>query len=480
MMTLTQVSKTFPSHSIPADHGGVPVDVALIAQLGHGAGDALIASTCKRQAQHPAFVDALHEPSARLLGMHLEKGDATSVYSFLVGPEGHPFHRHAGHRIFTAISGSAGAQLRFCTLPDAAQISAESFVRAITAINVPPDCLFTVRFGGGTWHQFVPQPGRHDKHPALFALSCHSNELGGDLAPSQRAQITQNQASIASLTELLPQPLQAHLDAPQFNPATLNTVALALDAPDSSVQAKLCGAVRQATGWLRQTLNGLRFASGYKSENSGGKTAHACANPENFLLSQFLPEAEHQDCFVLEVAAAQCVSQSAAKILAALLNAFVQHPPVGVTRLMRLRNTLVAPLGLRRSELGCPVSSLLAASSESYFANQFPVIAQALSADDRCAQVILGADDKHLRFRSCVRVDVLASGAARCYLANRVHTRNYFGRFYLAAIEGVHRRYVARAMLQLAVHHALLDLQHPTFAVRSDAPMRSFAVSTER
>jgi hypothetical protein len=479
MMTLTQVSKTFPSHSIPADHGGVPVDVTLIAQLGHGAGDALIASTSKRQAQHPAFVDALHEPSARLLGMHLDKGDASSVYSFLVGPEGHPFHRHVGHRMFTAISGSAGAQLRFCTLPDGAETSTEAFMRAITAINIPPDCLFTVRFGGGTWHQFVPQPGRHSKHPALFALSCHSNELGGDLAPAQRAQVRQNQASIASLTELLPQALQAYLDAPQFDSATLNTVALALDAPDNSVQARLCGAVRQGAGWLRQALNGLRFASGYKSENSGGKTAHASANPDNFLLSQFLPEAEHQDCFVLEVAAAQCTSQSAAKILAALLNAFVQHPPVGVTRLMRLRNTLVAPLGLRRSELGCPVSSLLAASSESYFANQFPVIAQALAADDRCAQVILGADDKHLRFRSCVRVEVLANGAVRCYLANRVHTRNRFGRFYLAAIEGVHRRYVARAMLQLAVHHAFLDLQHPTYAARCVLPLHNLAMPAD-
>jgi Protein of unknown function (DUF2867) len=247
----------------------------------------------------------------------------------------------------------------------------------------------------------------------------------------------------------------------------------------NDVQAKLCAAVRQGAGWLRQKLYGLRVASGYVSENSGGKTAHASANPDNFLLSQFLPEAEHQDCFLLEVAAPQCVSQSATKILAALLNAFVQHPPVGVTRLMRLRNTLVAPLGLRRSELGCPVSSLLATSSESYFANQFPVIAQALATDDRCAQVILGADDKHLRFRSCVRVDVLENGAVRCYLANRVHTRNRFGRFYLAAIEGVHRRYVARAMLQLAVHHALLDLQHPLFAVRRDAPMRSFVVSND-
>jgi len=33
--------------------------------------------------------------------------------------------------------------------------------------------LFSVRFGGGTWHRFLPaKPG----YPALFALSCHTDE----------------------------------------------------------------------------------------------------------------------------------------------------------------------------------------------------------------------------------------------------------------------------------------------------------------
>ena len=44
-----------------------------------------------------------------------------------------------------------------------------AFARALRRVQIPPDCLFTVRFGGGTWHQFVP---RHPGHPALFALSC--------------------------------------------------------------------------------------------------------------------------------------------------------------------------------------------------------------------------------------------------------------------------------------------------------------------
>ncbi len=39
-------------------------------------------------------------------------------------------------------------------------------------------------------------------------------------------------------------------------------------------------------------------------------------------------------------------------------------------------------------------------------------------------------------------------------LGTRVHCKNLFGRFYMAAIDGVHRRYVTPAMLQLAVEHA--------------------------
>ena len=116
MLTLTRVVQTFPSARIPSMSGGVPVEVSLIAQLGHGAGNHLFASVASRQRRHTAFVDELDEPSAKLGGTHFSQGDPTSLYSFVVGPKGHPFHRHAGHRIFTGVSGSGGAQLRFSAL----------------------------------------------------------------------------------------------------------------------------------------------------------------------------------------------------------------------------------------------------------------------------------------------------------------------------------------------------------------------------
>ena len=126
MLTLTQAVDTFPSVRIPSQGGGLPVEVSLISQMGIGSGDALIASAMARQRGHDAYIDALEEPSARLGGMDLDRGDATSLYSFAVGAGGHPFHRHAGHRVFTAVSGSAGAQLRFSTASPALSSPARS------------------------------------------------------------------------------------------------------------------------------------------------------------------------------------------------------------------------------------------------------------------------------------------------------------------------------------------------------------------
>lgn len=81
--------------------------------------------------------------------------------------------------------------------------------------------------------------------------------------------------------------------------------------------------------------------------------------------------------------------------------------------------------------------------------------AQATDAADRSAEVLLGADDRHLQFRSCVRVQVLDDGAAVIALGTRVRTLNAFGRLYMAAINRVHRRHVSPAMLRMAVAHAL-------------------------
>lgn len=191
------VAAGFPQACLAHVDGGLPVEVTLIAQLAPGAGDALIRDAAERQRQHPGFVDALDEPSVRIGAMHGRADDNSTVFSFLVDARGHPFHRHAGHRMFTAIAGSGGARLLFSTARDEA-----GFIAALRQVILPADALFTVRFGGGTWHRFLP--GQVDaSHPTLFALSCHPDETMGVLTEQQRQSICENRADLPTLTELL-------------------------------------------------------------------------------------------------------------------------------------------------------------------------------------------------------------------------------------------------------------------------------------
>lgn len=463
MLLLTQTLETFPSAVLPSCSGGLPVEVALIAQLGHGAGTHLIEAATARQRGHQGFVDALDEPSARLGGMDLAHGDASSLYSFTVGAQGHPFHRHAGQRTFTAISGSAGTQLRFSSATDA-QIKEDpsAFVRALRHVHVPPDCLFTVRFGGGTWHQFVPL-SPDTPHPALFALSCHTNELGGDLPEAVRTQVLDNAADIPSLTELLPEAVTALLR--QLDPARVATVALSLDAPAASWHAAFCARFRSWVGRARGAWARLGRPRGYLADNGGGRTVFADPSAAGSLvLRHHLPEAGHTDGFSLDLPAGEIPpSLTPAQILEALLDGFLDNRPVGVTRLMSLRNTLVRPLRLRTSSLGCPVSSLLGTGAARHFSGRFPVLDAQVDATQ--AQVLLGADDRHLVFRSCVAVARAPDGRVRCTLATRVRTTNLFGQFYLAVIDRVHRGYIAPAMLRLAVDQAVRRLTAPAAPV---------------
>ena len=197
----------FPQARLAHVTGGLPVEVTLIARFARGAGDALIHDAAHRQREHPGFVDALDEPSVRIGSLHGREGDRSTVFSFLVGDRGHPFHRHAGHRMFTAIAGSGGARLLFSTADDE-----QGFIDALRQVILPPDALFTVRFGGGTWHRFLPgKPG--SPHPTLFALSCHPDEAGGMLSPAQHKAVTSNCADLPTLTELLPQTLAAQVEA---------------------------------------------------------------------------------------------------------------------------------------------------------------------------------------------------------------------------------------------------------------------------
>lgn len=462
MLHLTKVVRTFPTVKIPNEIGGLPVEVSLIAQLGYGAGDNLFSHIAARQKGHSEFVDELDEPSTKLGGTHFDLGDTTSLYSFIVGPKGHPFHRHAGHRIFTAVSGSGGAQLRFSTA--ASQVikaDPNSFIKSLHFVNIPPDCLFTVRFGGETWHQFWPL-SKNSLHPVFFALSCHTDELGGNLSEELKEKIKKNHADIPSLTELLPIEVTAILHSKEFQEKTVPTTTLSLDAPAGTTHRKVCDTFRGKIGTIRGAWANWYGAGGYVSQNNKKLTAIELDKiPDHSILRKHLDtfELHHEDTFKISLQGVNFKERNASDILELLLEGFLMNAPKGVSRLMMIRNILVAPLGLRTSPLGCPVSSLLSDDMSKLFANQYPVLDQKIEVDGSMAQVILGANDKHLIFRSCVAVELVSQDNIEITLGTRVHCKNMFGRFYMAVIDYTHRHYITPMILNRAADYILSQVR---------------------
>src|SRR6478672_2280471 len=404
MHTISRPASGFPTARIEHRDGGLPVEVSLVAQLGHGAGDDLFRQTGRHQRGQASFIDALDEPSARIAATDFARGESTALFSFAVGPEGHPFHRHAGHRVFTAVSGSGGTRLSFSSASHASmEASPTAFVDALQHVEIPPDCLFTVRFGGGTWHRFMPlKPG----HPALFALSCHTDERGGIDDPALAVLVASGKADIPSLTELLPDTVLAHLQAHPARAETIPTIALSLDGPPGALKALACSVVRRSAGRLRGLAEAWRTASGFIARRGHAVTELAAAPAGSLLSSQLNDGFEHEDSFELVLHASNLRGQLASDLLADVLEGFLSNRPSGVSGLMRLRNVLVRPLRLRTSPLGCPVSSLLSPDRDNLFAGRYPVLDQAIDPRGLHAQVLLGADDRHLRFRSCVGVRI--------------------------------------------------------------------------
>lgn len=94
--------------------------------------------------------------------------------------------------------------------------------------------------------------------------------------------------------------------------------------------------------------------------------------------------------------------------------------------LLRLRNIIVAPLGLKND------------FPEGEKIGPFPI-------DQRNEnEVILGLDDSHLNFR----ISILTTGT-EAYCATWVHRNNWLGRIYLAAIMPFHVLIVRNAVSQI-------------------------------
>ncbi len=106
--------------------------------------------------------------------------------------------------------------------------------------------------------------------------------------------------------------------------------------------------------------------------------------------------------------------------------------PRWVASLLRLRNVLVAPFGLKTSGVG--------AKSAADVIGIFPILSETPG------RLVAGFDDHHLDFR--VVVDVVSTDRRQQVTSTTlVRTHNFLGRSYLAIILPFHRL-VVRAMLR--------------------------------
>ncbi|MGW1910753.1 DUF2867 domain-containing protein [Streptomyces sp. NPDC002076] len=141
--------------------------------------------------------------------------------------------------------------------------------------------------------------------------------------------------------------------------------------------------------------------------------------PADSALAAQLPRVDYQDAFAVRLPPGSSTNpEEWARRL------FRDLPP-WVRRLMRLRDALVRPFGLRRGDhrASMPFPRLLATERE----------------------VIIGVDDRHLDFRGSVHTD-----GATLTLATVVHFHNALGRLYFRPVRPFHRR-IVRAALRRAL-----------------------------
>ena len=149
-------------------------------------------------------------------------------------------------------------------------------------------------------------------------------------------------------------------------------------------------------------------------------------------LAEILPGAHFIDAYRVAVAEPGLDAETAARRM-------FESAPGWVDGLMRLRDAIVAPFGVKTSKE--------AASSNHRTIGFFPI------QSDTPSRIVLGFEDSHLDFRVVVDVVAAADGAA-ITAATLVRLNNLFGRAYLTAIMPFHRLIVRSMLKQLAARSA--------------------------
>lgn len=154
--------------------------------------------------------------------------------------------------------------------------------------------------------------------------------------------------------------------------------------------------------------------------------------PSGGLLSGCLPRFDFVDAYSV------CVSDEQATDIDELARAAFRHVPNWASALMKLRNLLVRPFGLKTTY--DPAANSLAGPLEAGLrVGIFRVYARTPT------EVLMGEDDKHLDFRVSVRVEG-PPGERQVLVATVVCFNSWLGRLYLTLVRPFHRVIVPAIM----------------------------------
>jgi hypothetical protein len=147
------------------------------------------------------------------------------------------------------------------------------------------------------------------------------------------------------------------------------------------------------------------------------------------LPSAVLPDANWADAYEIETG-------RDFKDMRSLAEQTIGGMPTWARVLLRLRNLIIAPFGLKSD-------GALDAQGEAGCIDIFPVLEQTAN------RIVLGFDDRHLDFRIIVDRKSVGQGA-RLRATTLVDRHNIFGRIYIAVVTPFHRM-IVRSVLKNAL-----------------------------
>jgi hypothetical protein len=196
---------------IPTDDARLPIEITIVGKFPAGAGKTFVDTAFIKQTLHNNYIEEYCEQSALIGETNFAKDDPTAMYTFGADTREVLFHRHTGHRVITAITGSKGCILRFSlSTPEEAIQCPQHFIDKMYAVNIVADCMFALRFNGTIYHQFSPAD---ISEQAFFGITVHTNEAYG-LSGELLTKVLNNEGSIALLTEPAPKKVMQLLQQP--------------------------------------------------------------------------------------------------------------------------------------------------------------------------------------------------------------------------------------------------------------------------